>query len=177
MILAIDQSLTGTGVCYLSSTGGMQTKLIKTNAKQPWSERMDCILSGIDSFFNLSDITLERPSKVDLVVMEGYAYAGSIKGFVLGELGGCIKYHFHKLGYHVPQISIAHHKMFVARNGRATKKEYIKALKARFNIEEKNDNIADAIGMALLTRAFLDPERCAIYDKAVFAKMKGYMNV
>lgn len=177
MILSIDQSLTGTGVCYLSKTGEMQTKLIKTNAKQPWSERMDCILSGIDSFFDLSSITLENKSPVEIVVMEGYAYAGSIKGFVLGELGGCIKYHFHEKGFTVPQISIAHHKMFIARNGRATKKEYIKALKIRFNIEEKNDNIADAIGMALLTRAYLNPSKCVVYDKAVFAKMKGYMNV
>lgn len=180
MILSIDQSYSGTGVCYLSSDGRMETFLIKTTADMLWEKRMEHILSLLDSILNMSAIKMENPSKVEHVILEGYAFGGSFRGFQLGELGGVIKYFFYTKGFSARQILIAHHKMFVARNGQAKKEEVMAALKSRFSIDTNNDNIADAISMALLYRTFLEykqgnlPE--GIYDKILMLKVDEHLN-
>jgi Holliday junction resolvasome RuvABC endonuclease subunit len=154
MILAIDQSLTGTGVCRINSDGSFQTALIKTKADLPWFERMEKIIAGIDSLFLDSS-----GNKPEHIVMENYAFGGSFKGFVLGELGGVIKYHYGKLGYTVHQIVPAHHKQYVTLVGNADKEQVMSALRERFSISVSNDNIADAISMGLLFHSMLMHER------------------
>lgn len=150
MILAIDQSYSGTGVCYISADGRIETALIRTKPEASWESRIDHILNCLDSFFNLSAITMDNPSEVEHVVIESYAFSCATAAvFQLGELGGIIKYHFHKLGVDVKTMLIAHPKMFVALNGKADKKEVIKGLKSRFDIDVKDDNVADAISIGL----------------------------
>jgi len=180
MILSIDQSYSGTGICYLSSDGRIETFLIKTTADMLWEKRMEAILSLLDSILNLSAIKMDNPSMVSHVILEGYAFGGSFKGFQLGELGGVIKYFFYMKGIIARQIMISHHKMFVARNGKADKKEVMSALNSRFGMAISNDNIADAISMALLYRCFLaykqglKPE--GIYDNILMVKVDEYLN-
>jgi len=180
MILSIDQSYSGTGVCYLSSDGRMEHFLIKTKADMPWEKRMEHILSLLDSILNLSALKMANPSKIEHVILESYAFGGSFRGFQLGELGGVIKYFFYMKGFISKQIMIAHHKMFVARNGQAKKEEVISALKSRFDIDTSNDNIADAISMTLLYSTFLKYKQGVlpdgIYDRILMAKVDEYLN-
>lgn len=180
MILSIDQSYSGTGICYLSSDGRMETFLIKTKADMLWEKRMEAILSLLDSILNLSAIKMDNPSRVSHVILEGYAFGGSFKGFQLGELGGVIKYFFYMKGIVARQIMIAHHKMFVACNGKADKKEVMAALNSRFGMAISNDNIADAISMALLYRTFLAYKQGlkpdGIYDNILMAKVDEHLN-
>lgn len=184
MILAIDQALTTTGICYLSKDGEMETFKVKTTAKEPWIDRMNSILSTLESVANLSAVTLANASKVEHVILESYAFGGSMKGFVLGELGGIIKYHFYSKGYTPKQVLIAHPKMYIARHGRADKKLVKSALAKRFLIVEKDHNVADAIAIALTYRRYLDylkqdpdiNKTISPYDRAVFAKMKGHLH-
>jgi len=180
MILSIDQSYSGTGVCYLSNDGRMELFLIKTTADMLWEKRMEHILSLLDSILNMSAIKMENPSKIEHVILESYAFGGSFRGFQLGELGGVIKYFFYMKGFSARQIMIAHHKMFVARNGKAKKDEVISALKSRFSIDTSNDNIADAISMALMYSTFLKYKQGTppdgIYDKILMAKVDEYLN-
>lgn len=149
MILAIDQSLTGTGVCFVSRDGVIETHLIKTTADMPWFARMSRITQSLEAIY------IKHAKEIEHVFMEAYAYGGSFKGFVLGELGGVIKYHFRcRLNEEVKQIVPAHHKMFITRNGHADKDQVIAALKNNFKIDTANDNIADAVSIALLMREF-----------------------
>ena len=181
MLIPIDQSYSGTGVCYMSSDGRMEHFLLKTKADQPWEERMDYILSSLFAVLDLSVIKMSAPTPVTHVIMEGYAFGGSFRGFQLGELGGVIKYAFHQKNYTVKQISIAHHKMFVARNGKAKKDEVIAALHSNFGIDVTNDNIADAISMALLYKTYLayksgTSEPLGIYHRILMNKVDSNLN-
>ena len=157
MILAIDQSYSGTGVAYISEDGQIQSCLIKTFPEFSWESRIDYILKVLDSYFDLSAIdTITRPSPVKYVIIESYAFASSNSQiFQLGELGGIIKYHFHSKGVDVKTMLIAHPKMLMAGNGQATKSQVMKGLYGRFRIKESNDNIADAISIGLTFRLWL----------------------
>jgi Crossover junction endodeoxyribonuclease RuvC. len=188
MILAIDQSLTQTGVCLIGMDGEIyHTGVVKTTSKQYWFDRMLTIVSYLDFVYDLHCVepiqikTMVGIPVVNYVVLEDYAFAGSFKGFVLGELGGIIKYHFRERSCpNVFQIKPQHHKMFVARDGSADKKQVMKALASRFDFETKNDNIADAVSMGLLTCALIAHEEGTAqflpYEKNLLTKVRMVIN-
>lgn len=180
MILAIDQSYSGTGVCYISSDGRIEAALIRTKPSMSWESRIDFIIDNLDAFFNLSSVTMDNPSPVEYVVLESYAFSRATSSvFQLGELGGIIKYHFHKKGVDVATMLIAHPKMFIALNGQADKKEVINGLKTRYGIEVKDDNIADAIAIGLTYYNYLignaENRELAPYFRTVLRKVENYM--
>lgn len=159
MILAVDQSYSGTGICYISGDGEFCYGLVKTKPKQKWAERIDTILNFIDSFFNLEaeqQRSLKNLSRVEHVIIESYAFcAAGSSSFQLGELGGCIKYHFHKKGMEVQTMLIAHPKMFITGKGNAEKKTSIKCVNEKYGLCIHDDNIADAISIGMTYKAWL----------------------
>lgn len=157
MILAIDQSYSGTGVAYISADGQVQSALIKTSPNFSWEERMDYIIGILDSYFDMSALdSIDNPSPIEHVVIESYAFASTNSQiFQLGELGGVLKYHFHSKGVDVVTMLIAHPKMFMAGNGQATKSQVMNGLYGRFGIRERDDNVADAISIGLTYRYYL----------------------
>lgn len=180
MILAIDQSYSGTGVCYISSDGRIETGLIKTRNDMPWESRIDTIISGLDRFFDLSTIQMDKPSPVEHIVIESYAFSRATSSvFQLGELGGIIKYHFHCLGVDVDTMLIAYPKMFIAMNGQADKKDVIKGLKTKLDIEVKDDNVADSIAIGWTYYNWLmgqsENEELAPYYRVVLRKVGNYL--
>jgi len=180
MLLAIDQSYSGTGVCYISSDGRIETGLIKTRSSMQWEDRIDFIIDNLDRFFDLSAITMDNPTPVEYVVLESYAFSRATASvFQLGELGGIIKYHFHKKGVDVATMLIAHPKMFVANNGQADKKEVMNGLKTKYGIEVIDDNIADSIAIGLTYYNYLignsENRELAPYYRTVLRKVGNYM--
>lgn len=175
MILAIDQSYSGTGVCFIDKDGNIETGLIKTKPKDGWEARIDTILDGLDFFY--LQMAADKNSPVEHIVMESYALGShSSSVFQLGELGGCIKYHFHKLGQNVKTMLIAHPKMYVAGNGRAMKGAVMQGLREKFGILAKNDNVADAISIGLTYKAYLNKEwEDTKYNRVLFGKISEYM--
>ena len=181
MILAIDQSYSGTGVAYISKDGRIESGLIKTRSDMPWETRIDFILDSLNRFFDLSAITMTNPSPVQYVVLESYAYGTSNSMiFQLGELGGNIKYNFHKKGVDAVSMLIAYPKMYMARNGQADKAQVINGLMNRFGIRESNDNVADAISIGLTYRAWLRWKETKdignSYDNTLMIKVDTYLN-
>ena len=176
MILAIDQSYSGTGVCFIDKNGNIETGLIKTKSKDRWETRIDTILDALDFFFyNMAE---QKDSPVEHVVIESYALGShSSSVFQLGELGGCIKYHFHKKwGKDVRTMLIAHPKMYIAGNGRAMKGAVMEGLREKFSIIAKNDNVADAIAIGLTYKAYLNGDwENTRYNQKLFQKIKDYM--
>jgi len=131
---------------------------------------MEHILSSLDSLFL-------DPTPAEYVIMEGYAFGGSQRGFVLGELGGLIKYHFQKVhGKSVIQIIAGHHKMYIANDYKGDKLATMKGLAQRFGFVTRDDNIADAVSMALLYRHMLlegtEGIETSLYEKLLFEKVR-----
>ena len=50
MILAIDQSYSGTGVAYIASDGRIQADCIKTPSGIPWKKRWDTIIEALNGY-------------------------------------------------------------------------------------------------------------------------------
>lgn len=181
MILAIDQSYSGTGAAYISSDGRIESILIKTRSSMPWEERIDFILSNLDDLFYLRTVKMSDPTPVRHVILESYAYSKTGANiFQLGELGGIIKYHFHTLGVDTKTMLIAHPKMYIAGNGRADKASVMKGLKDRFGIVETDDNVADAISIGLTYKAYLDSltdvTDQSVFDRIIASKVGEYIN-
>ena len=133
--------------------------MVKTKPKMEWEERIDTILNYIDKFFNLEadeQKCFAIKSPVEHVIIESYAFcAAGCASFQLGELGGCIKYHFHKKGIKVKTMLIAHPKMYITGNGRAEKKDSIRRINEKYGLCIHNDNIADAISIGFTYRDWL----------------------
>lgn len=158
-ILAIDPSLTATGVCYDTGSdkfGALHYDEIKPR-KLRGSERLDHIHAY------LHDILNERPieHKVRWAVMEGYNY-GAARGrgspgrlFDIGELGGMIKSMFYDDSIPLLIVPPASLKMFVTGNGVAQKPEMIAAVEKEWGVETKSDNVADAVGLYYFMQAYL----------------------
>lgn len=83
------------------------------------------------------------------IIIEGYAM-GSHTGkiFDRAELGGIIRYKLHMLGYTVTDCPPKTLKKFASGNGNADKKAMMKAVKDRWHIDFKNNNLADAYCLA-----------------------------
>lgn len=66
MILAIDQSYSGTGVAYISKNGRIQADCIKTPSGVPWEVRWDTIIAALNGYFDESAIKIEKPVIIKL---------------------------------------------------------------------------------------------------------------
>lgn len=159
-ILAIDASLTATGVCY-DNGDNMFVAEIKPK-KLRGTERLDYIHAYLYDIVHDDRSTEDR---IRWVVMEGYNY-GAARGrkgfnqsmgrlFDIGELGGMIKMFMHD--DHIPLLIVppASLKMFVTGNGSAQKDQMIAAVYRQWDVLTKSDNIADAIGLYQFMKAFL----------------------
>jgi Holliday junction resolvasome RuvABC endonuclease subunit len=148
MIIAIDQSLTNTAVAVIKDGRLLEVLNIKPNILT-WHHRMMKIIGDIEGVYER--YVREYPEEEIELFMESYAYAGSQKAFVLGELGGIIKFQFVlRHGKLVRQANIQHIKMFITGKGNAKKPEMIEQLRIKFGYEAANDNEADAIAIGLL---------------------------
>jgi len=155
-ILAIDPSLTATGVCYDVGDDQQHYDEIKPK-KLRGCERLDHIHAY------LYDILTERhpKDKIRWAVMEGYNY-GAARGrgspgrlFDIGELGGMIKSMFYDDSIPLLIVPPASLKMFVTGNGLAKKPEMIAAVAEQWGVETNSDNIADAVGLYHFMQAYL----------------------
>lgn len=172
-VIGVDQSLTCSGVSAICDDGTIKYTAIRTHSKMRWLDRMNKIVSGVQVF-------MKEVPNIECITLEDYAYGGSDKGFVLGELGGVLKYALGSLGIPVYQISIPHPKMYVAKDGHASKTDVIKALRSQFSFSTKNDNIADAVAIGLTVKHMLDSEsgkrKANAYQKMIFAKVRLYFD-
>lgn len=147
-VIGIDPSLRATGIAAIANNGKTSHRTIVTDSKS-YGDSLG------SRFLRIADITHEvesfmRGRQLELIVIEGYAFhAVSASASVLIELGAilrdlCLRY--------CPTIEVApaRLKLFAARNGRADKKDVIKAVEGEFGISHLNDHEADAMAAAWL---------------------------
>jgi Holliday junction resolvasome RuvABC endonuclease subunit len=101
---------------------------------------------------NILLIVKNHPThKITHVVIEDYAYGGTSKGIVLGELGGIVRYELirHKIPFF--EVGIGQWKKSISGSGNADKKAILKVIQEHYKPSVVNDNESDAIGIAVAT--------------------------
>ena len=93
--------------------------------------------------------------EVDLVVIEGYAYAGKFNNSIQYELGACIRMMFHKNDILLIEVSPAGLKKFVTGKGNCKKDLMLLGVYKRWDFDTEDDNEADAYGLAQFGRAMI----------------------
>lgn len=92
---------------------------------------------------------------VDLVVIEGYSFAGKFNNSFQYELGACLRYRMHmeEIPYiEVPPTSL---KKFVTGKGNAKKDLMLLGVYKMWDFDTESDNEADAYGLAQFGRAII----------------------
>lgn len=127
-ILALDLSLTGSGWCLNGESGVIRSR------QRGWDR--------------IAEITQEvfcRTFGVDLVVLEGYAYAAKGQAvYQLAELGGIVRYWLYAHRLTTVEITPATLKKFACGKGNANKDQMIAAAIRRFYFAGSDNNEADA---------------------------------
>lgn len=147
IIAGIDQSLSATGLCILEPDGTMEMSTVNTG-KLRGVQRLYYIKESLKTkiygaYGTYQDI---------LVCREAYAFGAGGKGntFSLGELGGAIDMMvYENVQMDCPTVSSSRWKKMLFGTGNVKKDtSYLMIFKNKTEIEFKNDNEADAFGIA-----------------------------
>lgn len=149
LFIGIDQSYSGFGLVVLDETGHCHQKsLLKypLNKFKDESERLAKIYDDLIMYF-----TIHQGSGAQIHIgMEGYAYGAKLNREKLGELGGIVKLTSALVfGIHPVVVQPTALKQFITGSGKADKADMIEAIQ-QFDPEITNDNLADAMGIALM---------------------------
>lgn len=93
--------------------------------------------------------------EVDLVMIEGYAYAGKFNNSLQYELGACIRMMLHKQDVIFVEVAPTGLKKFVTGKGNAKKDLMLLGVYKRWEFDTEDDNEADAYGLAQFGRAMI----------------------
>lgn len=130
-ILALDLSLTATGVCHPDGT----TEILAPHKKDRGAARLHAITTAI---------TYRTRGKADLVVIEGYAFGARGRAtFNIGELGGCVRMLLFRDQIPFVEVPPACLKRYATGRGNATKDAVLSAAVLRSGRAMSNDE-ADA---------------------------------
>ena len=162
-ILGIDPSLTATTYCRLGekthSFGTITTKL-----------------KGVERLLFIEEQlqTAVTVDKLDLICLEGYAYARPNQAHQIGELGGAIR----KLLWlsKIPWVEIAPAavKKFATGKGNADKNLVLMNIYKRWGVECANDNQADAYALAKIGWELVEPSDCLpVFQEQVMEKIRA----
>lgn len=90
---------------------------------------------------------------VDLVVIEGYAYAGKFNNALQYELGACIRMRLYQDEIPFVEVQPTSLKKFVTGKGNCKKDLMLLNVYKRWEFDTEDDNEADAYGLAQMGRA------------------------
>lgn len=149
VILGLDLSLRGTGVCVLDISHNKKPQASNflyfntiDTARLFGMQRIEYIRNNIK-------LILEQ-YQPDLVVVEGYAYGARGRAvFDLGEIGGVIRHLLYTNQYSYKDVQPNSLKKFVTGDGTATKEQMMQSLGDRYGVLFGDDNQADAMGLCL----------------------------
>lgn len=140
-IVAIDQSLTCSGMCCLDSeTGIIKTAKIETK-KLRGVKRLAYIRTNIFKFF--------KDNKGDFLAIEGYSFGSRGRAiFDLGELGGMIKLTAFDEKITLTIVTPGQWKKALFGKGTLKKDMVLKETLKRFNFDFQDDNVCDSFCIA-----------------------------
>jgi Holliday junction resolvasome RuvABC endonuclease subunit len=145
-ILALDLSLTATGVC----TPAGETFVIETK-KLRGAERLNFILEHIADLLS--------SHKIDIVIIEGYSFGSQGRAvFQIGELGGVIRLALYQEGIPCVEVPPSCLKKYICGKGNASKDDVLQQAVVRSGHTFKDNNCADSWVLHQLGLAHYDPE-------------------
>lgn len=152
LYIGIDQSYSGFGLVVLDETGhSHQKSLLKypLNKFKDEGARLVKIYDDLVAF-----LAIHGNSEAEIHIgMEGYAYGAKLNREKLGELGGIVKLVSNLvLGVTPTIIAPTALKQFVTGSGRADKQAMLSEIQ-KLDPEIKDDNVADAYGIALMLQS------------------------
>ena len=92
---------------------------------------------------------------VDLVIIEGYSFAGKFNNALQYELGACIRMRLYTDGVPFIEVPPTSLKKFVTGKGNVKKDLMLLNVYKRWGYDTEDDNEADAYGLAQFGRALL----------------------
>ena len=143
----IDLSLSATGVVLINSRKKIILKKVIKTKKLRGMERLLFIKQ------ELLNLLIEH--KVSQCAIEGYSFGSNGRAlFNIGELGGVVRLALHENSIHFFDIPPTSLKAFITDNGGADKEMVIQAINKDYGILFKDNNEADAYGLALMLNEF-----------------------
>jgi len=142
--LGIDSSLTGTGLCLVTSIGSVaRLTTIETGA-----------LRGAPRLLEIKRVAdLFIPADTIFAAIEGYAYHEVGRVFELGEVGGVLRLLVHERNISYVEVPPASLKKFATGSSGASKEHMIEAAQSA-GASPADDNQADAFFLARVAIAF-----------------------
>lgn len=167
VICGVDPSLQKTGVIILNSKGEIIHEALVKPKK----------LKGIARLVFIRDEVLSILKKfgVTVVAIEGYSFGSRGRAtFSLGELGGVLRVGLLDNKYDFFDVSPSSLKSFVAENGAADKVMMRAAVKNKYKLDIREDNICDAFGLARMCLVLGEsmPKFCAKGGSQVMKKIR-----
>lgn len=157
VIFGIDQSYTGFAVAVLNYVGNIGQSVQAFKAEKTWTTADNTArLLRMETWFESRVDIAKNMGEVRAVVMEGYA-RGRVQGREeSGELSAMIRrVLWQNLGMSPVVVAPTSLKKFVVGTGKAEKSDIKLAVYKRYGFETRNDNIADAVGLAYVGHALV----------------------
>jgi Holliday junction resolvasome RuvABC endonuclease subunit len=167
IVLGLDLSLTGTGMCVVQSNAGDGKGLlatINTTAKTRTEDRLITIRHTI----------AQASSGVDAAIIEGLSY-GSVGGAQAerSALHWMVRVDLYQLGVPYVVVTPMSLKKFVCGTAKAEKSMMIREVYRRWNVVAANDNEADAAALAHLGLVYYGQvEHQTVAQQEVVFKLK-----
>lgn len=146
--VGVDPSLTSPGLAILEQDGSLRGTFSLATKKLRGGERLAAIYTWALEL--LPDCTGSWKGRA---VIEGYAIKANNRPFDLGEAGGVLRLALTIRGIPYEVAPPATVKKFITGNGQATKEQVAAAIKRNWGFSFKNDDEADAYGMARMATA------------------------
>jgi len=143
--VGVDQSLNHTGVFVLTDAGNVCSHVLLEPRYLSGPARLVFIRDQLKTFFG------SRRMRVS--VLEGYSYNSMNRKFDLGEVGAIVKLALYDCSDAVYVAAPKQLKKFVSGNASATKADVMNAIYHHWGVDIKNDNLADAYGLAQIARS------------------------
>lgn len=147
-VIGIDASLTGTGVAVIAGGKNIESHC-RIESKYTGVKRL------VDIEARLKHI-LDAAILVDLVLLEGYAYAAQNQAHQIGELGGVIRRMLHNRTQRWIEVSPSQVKKFATGKGNAKKDLIIMQVYKRWGVEFSTSDEADAFVLAKIGQALME---------------------
>ena len=148
-VLGIDLSLTGTGVVHLVL--GKPVIRVRIESKQKGTARLIEIEEKLKSIINAHPL-------LDLVLIEGYAYAAANQAHQTGELGGVIRVMLNKKMLRWIEVAPSQVKKFAIGKGNAKKDLVLLNVFKKWGVEFETSDEADAFVLAKIGQALLNDD-------------------
>lgn len=143
VIVGIDPSLTGLGVCILEQDGRYATHRFSSKPAVDIDERMRRY-SGL--VFCVQNITQDCDFLG--IMLEGYAYNSKGKAIAQAEFGGILRWHLVSWCANVVEVPPTSLKIFECGKGQAKKPIAVAGLVAKYQVMFDSDDEFDAFGLA-----------------------------